>query len=327
MYGFFNRACGKTESAKEPKRTAEAEADLYATPTGRVWDLGATSVPAFTAKRAQELAARRKPLEGEALKKALAKLLGVPAKLPEVADYRTFIYGAGDRQFPKAPTFYSVETEPGIQVMLTAQSSRTWLCRVPGPDKGKKEATVYLPHLSSDEDLREDKLARELVAGTDRFFAVDVRGSGESRPNICNGNHLTPYGSDFFYSYFHQMYGECYLGKRVFDVLRVLQLLGERGYEKYHLAGRGRGSLIALFAAVLDERVAKVTLKHTLLSYGDLTQDEDYTWPLSGMVWGILQKLDLPDCHRALGKKLTLTEPWNARCEVIGQTEAAKQSR
>ncbi|MEI6502687.1 MAG: hypothetical protein WCP21_16885, partial [Armatimonadota bacterium] len=110
---------------------------------------------------------------------------------------------------------------------------------------------------------------------------------------------------------------ECYLVQRVFDVLRVMQLLGERGYEKFHLAGRGRGSLIALFAALLDERVAQVTLKNAPVSYFEITQDEDYTWPLSGMVWGMLQKLDLPDCYRALGKKLTLLEPWNARGEVI----------
>lgn len=326
MYGFFNRACGKIETSKEPKREAEAEADLYATATGRVWDLGATNVPAFTAKRAQELAAKRKPLEGEALKRTLGKLLGVPAKLEEVADYRTFIYGAGDRQYPKAPTYYSVETEPGVQVMLTTQSDRTWFCRLPVPEKNKT-ATVYLPHLSSDEDLREEKLAKELVAGTNRFFAVDVRGSGESRPNACNGNYLTPYGSDFFYSYFHQMYGESYLGKRVFDVLRVLQLLGDRGYEKFQVAGCGRGSLIALFAALLDDRVKQVTLKHAPLSYFDLTHDEDYTWPLSGMVWGMLQKLDLPDCYRALGKKLVMIEPWDARAEVIEQAQVEERRK
>lgn len=325
MYGCFNRACGKTESAKEPKREPEPEAALYATPTGRVWDLGATSVPAFTAQRAQELAAKRQPLEGEALRKALGKLLGLPGKLEETPDYRVLLSGTGNRQYPKVPTYYSVETEPGIQVLLTAQSDRTWLCRLPAPEKGKKLATLYLPHLSSDEDLREEKLARDLVAATDRCFAVEVRGSGESRPNACNGNYLTAYGSDFFYTYFHQMYGECYLGKRVFDVLRVMQLLGERGYEEFHLAGRGRGSLIALFAAVLDERVAQVTLKHAPLSYFDMTQDEDYTWPLSAMVWGILQKLDLPDCYRALGKKLTLIEPWDSRCEPIKKAAAAKR--
>ena len=315
MYGFFNRACGKRESGKEPQRTAEPEAELFATPTGRVWDLGASNVPAFTAKKAEALASKRKPLEGEALRRALRKLLTVPANLGPAPDYRVFISGAGDRQYPKTPTFYSVETEPGIQVILTTQSDRGWFCRLPAPERNKT-ATLYLPHLSSDEELREEPLARDLVAGTDRFFAVDIRGSGDSRPNSCNANHLTPYGSDFFYSYFHQMYGESYLGKRVFDLLRVLQLLGECGYEKFQLAGVGRGSLIALFAAVLDDRVTKVTLKHAPQSYHDLTQDEDYTWPLSSLVWGILTKLDLPDCYRALGKKLTLLEPWNARCEV-----------
>jgi cephalosporin-C deacetylase-like acetyl esterase len=317
MYGFFNKVTGIKASNKEPKREPEPEAELFATKTGRVWELNAASVPEFTAKKARELAAKRKPLEGEALKKALGKLLGLPAKLEETPDYRVLLYSARDREYPKAAASYAVQTEPGIEVMLTAQADCSHVCRIPAPERGKKVATIYLPDLSSDQDLREEQLAKDLVAETNRFFAVDVRGSGESRPSSCGGNHLTPYGSDYFYSYFYMMYGESYVGKRVFDVLRVMQLLTDRGYEKFSLAGRGRGSLIALFAAVLDERVAKVTLKNAPLSYTQMAEDEDYQWPLSGMVWGILQKLDLPDCYKALGKKLTMIEPVNALGEVV----------
>ena len=336
MYGFFNRHCGKQrEGSKEPDRTPEADETLWATKSGQVWELGADNVPAFTARKAQALAAKRQPLTGEALKKELAKVLGLQmgarssgtartaAALESRApapDYRILIYGPGNREYGATPTWYSVETQPGIQTVLTCLDERSWVCRIaPG-----KETTLYVPHLSADEDLREEPLAQSLVK-QGRLFAMDVRGRGESRPNSCGGNYLTPYGSDYFYAYFSEMYGESMLGRRTFDVLRVLDLLESRGYRKIHLAGRGLGSLPALFAAVLHPRVGTVTLKHALLSYHEMTQDEDYKWPLSAMVWGILKKLDLPDCYRALGKRLTLIEPWSTRMEPLPAKEAKRR--
>jgi len=339
LYGFFNKHTGKhREGAKEPERQAEEQPAIWATQTGQVWELNAANVPAFTARRATALAAKRKPLAGAALKKELAKVLGLAAVgahswcarcpatgahhecAPTVPDYRVLIYGPGNREYAAAPTWYSVETQPGIQALLTCLDDRAWMCRIPAG----KETTLYVPHLSADEDLREEPLAREL-AKAGRCFAVDVRGRGESRPNSCGGNYLTPYGSDFFYTYFAQMYGESYLGRRVFDLLRVLDLLESRGYRKINLAGRGFGSLPALFAAVLHPRAAHVTLKHAPLSYHEMTQDEDYKWPLSALPWGILKKLDLPDCYRALGKRLAIVEPWNARMEPLPAKEARQR--
>lgn len=321
MYGFFNRHCGKRrESSTEPPRQPEEPETIRATRSGQVWELNADNVPAFTARKAQHLAAKRKPLPGQALRRELARLLNLPSPLADPPDYRTLIYGAGDRQYPAVATCYSVETQPGIQVMLTCLDDRARMCRVPPG----KETTLYVPHRSSDEDLRDEPLARQL-AQQGRVFAVDVRGTGESRPNSCGNNHDTPYGSDFFYAYFSRMYGECYLGRRVFDLLRVLDLLEDRGYRTVNLVGRGLGSLPALFAALLHARVGNVTLKHAPLSYHEMTQDEDYTWPLSSMVWGILRKLDLPDCYRALGKRLTIMEPWDARMQPLPPREAKRR--
>ncbi|MEN6641080.1 MAG: hypothetical protein ABFE08_01405 [Armatimonadia bacterium] len=321
MYAFFNKQCGKQkEGGKEPERVAEAEELLHATKSGQVWELEADNVPAFSRRKAEELAAKRKALKGEELKKALSKLLTLPARPAEAPDYRTLIYGGKDRGYVGKQTVYSVWTAPQTQAVVTCLDERSWMCRLP---EGK-ETTLYVPHLSMDEDLREEPLARDL-AGKGRLFAMDVRGRGDTAPNACGGNYLAAYGSDFFHTYFHQMYGESYLGHRTYDVLRVLDLLGSRGYKKVHLVGRGYGSLPALFAAVLDDRVKQVTLKNAPLSYMEIIQDEDYKWPLSSMLWGVLTKLDLPDCYKALGKKLTLVEPWTSRCEVMGAKEAAKR--
>jgi dienelactone hydrolase len=328
MYGFFNRHCGKQrEGSKEPDRQPEEQPTLWATSTGQVADLGADNVAAFTRRRAEQLTQQRRPLTQAGLQQALRQLLGLPAPRsvpPPAPDYRYLRYGVGDRQYPRAATYYSVETEPGIQVMLTMLDPQAWVSPLP---KGR-QAALYVPHLSSDEDLRAEPLARKLVADHERSFAVDVRGLGESRPNACGAERfLAPYGSDFFFTYFSQMYGECYLGRRVYDLLRVVDLLAAHGYRQIEVAARGFGAVPALFAAVLDRRLSHLTLKHVPLSYLEIAQDEDYTWPLSAMVWGILKKLDLPDCFRALGKRLTIIEPWDSRMEPLPARKASQRLR
>ena len=38
-------------------------------------------------------------------------------------------------------------------------------------------------------------------------------------------------------------------------------------------------------------------------SYSDIAETEDYKWPLSAFVPGVLEKWDLPDCYQALEEK------------------------
>lgn len=324
MYGWFNRAAGKAaEPSKEPKLVPEPDELLWATKSGQVAELDPLTVPAFTAARSRQLAARRKPLEGERLRQALRRLLNLSPR-HDLADYRIL------RPTPAVaeglvPTAYAVETEPGIQTVLTFLGPHYRGARLP---RGK-QATLYVPHLSADQDLRAEPFAQALRAGRRPLFAVDLRGQGDSRPNTCGGvdNWLAPYGSDFFYAYWLEMLGDNMVGRRVHDLLSVLDVLADRGYTEIHLAARGWGSLPALFAAVLDDRVTHLALHNAPLSMAALAEDESYVWPLSGIVPDLLKQLDLPDCYRALGKRVKLTEPWDSRSEVMPSPAARVELR
>ncbi len=318
MYGWFNRATGKErEGSQEPALVAEPDETLWVTQSGQVAELKPKMVPAFTAEKSRALGAARKPLAPAALPKALARLLCLPRR-SGVPDYR-LMRSWGTREYPAIPVHYSVATAPGVQVAVTMLDHEHLGSRIPPGER----AVLYLPDLSSDADLREEPLARRLARTAERFFAVDVRGTGESQPNTCGADvFLAPYGSDFFYAYWAMMLGETSLGWRVHDVLSVLDLIADRGYTRVHLAGRGRGCLPALFAALLDDRVAEVTLKHAPLSYAAIAEDESYVWPLSGMLPGVLRTLDLPDCYRALGAKLTMVAPVNTRNRPLSAAKA-----
>ena len=48
----------------------------------------------------------------------------------------------------------------------------------------------------------------------------------------------------------------------------------------------------------------------------DIAETENYRWPLSTLLPGVLPEFDLPDCYRALeAKNLRQLEPWGARAD------------
>jgi hypothetical protein len=141
-------------------------------------------------------------------------------------------------------------------------------------------------------------------------FACDVRGIGESQPNTCGVRDFAePYGSDFFYAIHSIMLDHPYVGQKTFDVLRVVDLLKSSGHSEVHLVAKGWGAVPATFAALLSDGVTQVTLKNAPESYSSIAESEDYDWPLSTFIPGVLKTFDLPDCYRALSaKKLRMIE-------------------
>ncbi|MFQ5810005.1 MAG: alpha/beta fold hydrolase [Armatimonadota bacterium] len=321
MYGFFNRACGKTrETAREPAINIEPDEKLYVTKTGQVHDLKRRTVFSFTAEESQALAAKRKHLSGEPLRRALARLLNLP-KRQGVPDYR-ILRQLGRRDGYPRPfvTCYVVETEPDIQAIVYKLEDEARHSRpVPG-----KSAALYLPHVSSDEDLQSEPLVRQLARDAEAFFAMDYRGVGESRPNTCGQKGFYDlYGNDYFYASYQLMLGEPYVGRRAHDVLSVLDWLESYGHARVHLAGRGWGSVPAAFAALLDPRVKQVTLKNAPLSFAEWAETENAQWPLSSCLPHVLRTLDLPDCYRELRRKrLRILQPWDAEMKRMSPVRA-----
>lgn len=313
MYRFFGKATGIPAAAAEPALTIEKDADLLCTPKGQVAESGSRTLMSFTREKADDLAAKRKPLSGAALQKAVREVLKLPAVADSPPDYR-ILRSVGARKYPtKGYCTYAVETEPMIHALVTRLSAEALTSRLP---RGQSKAVLYISHRSADAELRSDPFVQELIAAAPdaAFFACDVRGIGDSQPDTCGANQfLGLYGSHYFYAAYSQMLDRPLLGQRVFDVLRVLQLLAAAGHTEIHLAGQGWGALPAALAAVLSPGVKQVTLKHALTSFHDLASHEDQQWPTAFMLPQVLQLLDLPDCYQALQKQnLQLIEPWSA---------------
>jgi cephalosporin-C deacetylase-like acetyl esterase len=325
MYRWFNGVTKVSEAKAEPKLTIEKDETLWCTPHGQVAELDSRSVFSFTADKAKTLQAGRKGLSGAALREAVLNALGHPppptgdtarragdfAPGATAPDFR-ILRPRSDRDYPAPYALsYAVETEPDVFAIVHRLSQERLFSR---PPRGASRAVLYIAHQSSDAELREEPLVREFLQAEPQaaFFACDVRGIGDSRPDTGNADSfLNPYGSDYFYAIHSLMLDHPYVGQKTHDVLRVLAWLESYGHSDVHLAGKGWGALPATFAAVLSPQVKQVTLKNALTSYQEVAGSERYEWPLSAFVPNVLAAFDLPDCYHALeGKKLRQIEPW-----------------
>ena len=306
------RASTEIQHTAEPEVVIEKDETLWCTPTGQVASIdGTRTVFEFTRDKSRWLGLTRKPLRGDALRKAIVDVLKLPTEKGNVPEYRNWRY-LGSRGYPtKFAMAYTVETEPGIQAIVYRLTNERWYSR---PPRDGKRAILYVPHLSSDRELRDEPLIRDLIAAepTTPFFTCDIRGIGESLPDTCNpGSFHDPYGSDYFYAIHSLMLDRPYLGQKTFDLLRVLDWLASVGHTEIHLVGCGWGALCATFGAIMTDQVKQVTLKNALTSYSDVAESEHYDWPLSTLLPGVLSKFDLPDCFAELSSKgIVQIDPW-----------------
>lgn len=312
MYRWFNRATGVPGDVKEPRITLEKDETLWCTEKGQVGEAPTRTVYSFTKEKSIALAKHRPALSEKALHQAVVDLLKIPT-VSAAPDARILRRLEG-RSYPKPESVtYAVETEPGIHALVYRLADVKIYSR---PPRDKSRAVLYISHQSSDAELRDEPLIRELLKEESQsaFFTCDVRGIGESQPDTCGkDSFLSPYGSDYFYAGHSLMLDRPYLGQRTYDVLRVIEWLKAYGHKEIHLAGKGWGSLPATFAAMISPAVVQVTLKNALTSYADIAESADYAWPLSSLLPNVLERFDLPECYRVLAKKsLRQSEPWSA---------------
>jgi len=319
MYRWFNRTTGISDSEREPDLTIEKDETLWCAPSGQVSLLNSRPIYSFTKEKSEALAKKRpKEPSDQKLKRHLIETLRLrrlskPPTGNSVPEYR-ILRNRRSRGFPgRHWTTYAVETEPGIHAVVYRLSDEPLMSR---PPQGPKRAVLYVAHRSSDQELREESLIKEILAAEPdaAFYTCDVRGVGESKPDTCNeDSFLHPYGCDYFYAIHSIMLDTPYVGQKTHDVLRVLDWLKDHGHQEVHLIAKGWGAFPATFAAVLSDDVKQVTLKNALTSYSDIAESETYAWPLSCLLPDVLKFFDLPDCYKALERKnLRQIDPWGA---------------
>jgi len=304
MVEFFCKHAGMPVIQKQEIDLLPVQ-ELWATPTGQTNEAGGVPIYELIAQSAREVATSRPVLEANTLKIRLSQLLALPENRP-LPHYRI---PRPVSKLGEVHARYAVETEGGIRAILRQ------VCADPPHPYSldlDPEVRLYLPHVSAEAELAEDEWAIALKA-VRPLFALDVRGLGESLPEEHRDNFFNVYGMDYMFHAYGAMLGQSYLGRRVYDLLCVLDLLTHEGAEKIHLYGRGQGVILALLGALFHDQVASVTVKDAPRSFLEWTQTPYVTWPATNFVRGILRVCDLADVIAALGSRLTVIDHWGPR--------------
>jgi dienelactone hydrolase len=308
MVRFFASHSHQKRAIKVSK-TEELGADqLNVTPKGEVIPEGATPIYTLIEQKANALSDKRKKLSKPQLIRQIKSLLTLPIRR-EIPHYRCLRAVSEDGV---RLARYAIETENNIRAIMRKRLETPTYSHTLDVEP---EVHLYLPHVSSEQDLLEDSWAKSLKK-QHPLYALDVRGLGESLTRD-ERELFHPYGNDYMCNGYGLLLGQSFLGRRVYDLLCTLDLLVAEGAKKIHLYGRGQGAIHALFASILHNKVAFVTLKNGPLSYQSWTQTPLVHWPNANIPRGVLKTFDLPDIIRAMGTKISLIQPWDAHMNPL----------
>lgn len=290
MVSFFCKVAGKKLVCEEPEIRTEKDKTLFATENGNVISSGSKPVYKIIGEIADRIVKERKQLSEDELKKELKNLLQIP-EISEVPYYRVL-----RPQWTNKTTIarYAIETEPGIWAILKKRSEKHELIY---NLEVEEEINLYLPELSSEDEIKKKRKFMPLC--TDYF--LDVRGLGESLPEEKKC-FFRPYGYDFMIDKCFLMFGESYLGKRIYDGLSTIELLKSKGCKKINLYGRNQAAILGIFIAFFSDIVKRVYLENIPESFLSLSKVVSTQLPSVNFPKGILKITDIPEILSAIRK-------------------------
>lgn len=257
-------------------------------------------------KRAVKLIAARPAVSGTQLVQAIRRVTGAVAT-PGGPRFNADLLHVKSGPF-LLPSEGGVNLQARIAVPATA---------------GRHPAVLLLVPDSIDGDTatgQADKARFDALAGAGNVvLAITPRPSPPGKEEL-KSPLLGPF---YLLSLRADIVGKTLVGLRVEDAMRAVDYLASRADvdpQRISAEGSGHMGLVLLHAAVLDRRLAHITVNHVLLSYHSLV---DAPIPLDAaedVLPGVLLHYDLPDLKRALGTRLTATD-WIAGTQDLSREE------
>jgi len=302
-YEWLNRWLGKeAEGSAEPELAPESAEALWCTESGlTLKSLDGESGRTIAAKLAEEISPdRTTPGDGPQARAAVASLkqavasrigarLGDEGQAPGARD-------AGEVAWQGIPVRkLLIASEPGIELAA--------LLLLPEGADPSRPIVLHASDAGKPSAMDESALPLELAKRGYRVLSVDVRGVGEADPSPepppspSRGYNPAQWSRDV--GAINCAYGNTtMLAMRAFDLSRAVDWLraqGEFADAPVALVGEGLGGLWAMVAAALDDRIAAVACRGTLLSYRALVNAQYYE--VQGYFWvpGAVRDYDLPD--------------------------------
>jgi cephalosporin-C deacetylase-like acetyl esterase len=305
---------GKDDAAVETDFPIDADQDIQCTKTGQVLsEYHDVSVFDLNAERARTLTAYRASLHQaigpSGLINEIRKVLALPKTAPEViVDRRKPIHRDGytiDK--------WAIQTEPGVEVPLL-------LFRSDSPGAGKP-LVVYIG--ASRELAAVGGTIEKQVKAGESVALFEPRGMGETAPGGPGAPRSGAFGGDIKEAFLALHLNRPLLGQRVYDVLQAFRALDQK--DGFHLIGIGSGGTIALHAAALEPKVARLTLERPIISWTSVASNKSKRGDLADVVPGALRLYDLPELAATLAPRaLTIRSPLDPSGKAVTQDEIDK---
>lgn len=266
--------------------------ELYSSPDGWVMNLpGEKALHDFIVERAAKQKAARKKYSKEEIRTVLKNKLGIGDVT--VPDYRILRVQLLDEATLNWNSRFALETEKDMVMCVLHRRSKEMIYHI----EDARSVNLYIPHIDTRKELgmRRDS--------DDSFlYGLDYRGVGECTPTSCSPwcSFFDQYEYDFHFASLGEMTGLSYLGGRVKDILSAVELLA-LNCPDIHLEARGQGTIPALIAAVLSDKIKTINLIDPPESWESMavtTVPDAEKSARACMIEGILKEFDLEDLKK-----------------------------
>ena len=148
---------------------------------------------------------------------------------------------------------------------------------------------IYLNDAGKSKLPDESVILRTLLDKGFRLFAVDLRGMGETAPDL----------KEKFWDF---LSGRPIFGQRVGDIRAVVKWLSQQdtGHTRILVWAKGMTAVYAAFAATLEQAITGMVLERPLLAFEEIVTTKVPTYKHEVMIPGVLEKFDLPEVYQAL---------------------------
>lgn len=282
VYNWFEKWLKKTNQTveEEPHVAPEADKTLWVGPTGNVVrDFGSLRPFDFVKRQADTITSQKPAKSGSY---ALASH-------PPERDLKI-------RKLARTPTedasIEAIEVQSGVNVWIPG-----WLFLPAKP-------AALAPLLVLDDRGRnayagEDGVFHRLARGGRPVLAVDIRGIGDTRPEVGRGNpgYTIPHDSEEDFAWSSLILGNPLLVQRLQDIAALVQAMRNESALRnapLALAARGRLTVPALFAFATSSQISSLYLAGGLVSYRSVLETENYRQPLANFAWDLFRLTDLP---------------------------------
>jgi dienelactone hydrolase len=190
-------------------------------------------------------------------------------------------------------TFAAAEVNSAASVWLPVWSF------IPAHPDLSRPPLLVLDDRGRNAGAHEDGLYHRLARAGRRVYAADIRGMGDSRPEVGPGNpaYTIEHDAEEEFAWASLILGDPLLAQRMTDILALVRAIGNErsaGGGPVVIAARGRLTVPALFAFASSEAAVALYSAAGLASFQSLLETENYQQPLANCAQGLFHSTDLP---------------------------------